>query len=179
MEQKVEDIRARWAGMENTLSSVYTKKFWKKRLKWAPGLKKPKFAFSTPYMGRKLPVPGNMMLFVLTMILVVFVLSGGLYDLVKDASPLGEYNGQPQLIYGPPLVSGASLHDQFVIEGVVGAMFIVMGGAGFILIHYATRQIYKPDTAKIYIAIGFLMIMVATVTMSVFINVKLGKLDVS
>jgi hypothetical protein len=133
---------------------------------WWPGfIRKPRLRLTKPSL--KMPEkPSGTTLFTLTLIFLLFVFGGGVWDIVyKDTlrSMGSTSSGGPLLIY-------PSLDYQFIIEGLVASILLFAGFIGLIIIYQSTRHVYRPSYSKLLLVAGMGLLF----TSYILLNVMLG-----
>ena len=86
----------------------------------------------------------------------IFLLGGGLYDLLEK--PLFAYfTSQGRFISVYPY----SLNEQFIAESIFVTLLYAIGAAGILLTYQSTKYAYRPRQAFMFLLIGILFIVVA------------------
>jgi hypothetical protein len=123
---------------------------------WPKFIRKPRMRLTKPSL--KMPQkPSATTLFALTLLFVLFVLGGGIWDIVNTPSLKamgGTSSGSPVLIY-------PGLDYQFILEGVVASLLIFVGFVGVILTYQSTRHVYRPSYSKLLLVSGMAMIWIS------------------
>ncbi|MBD3228082.1 MAG: hypothetical protein GF329_07820 [Candidatus Lokiarchaeota archaeon] len=140
---------------------VSKKSFWRKNLPWPEKVfRKPTIRLENPFLGKKLPSFLTSRYLVLTLLygVMFFFFSGGMYFLIGTYReiPMGYTQSDPPA----PIIYLNQLNDQFIIEGVLSAIFIFLAFVGFILIYMSSKNFYKPSTSYIYLAFGIIIIII-------------------
>jgi NADH:ubiquinone oxidoreductase subunit 5 (subunit L)/multisubunit Na+/H+ antiporter MnhA subunit len=123
------------------------------RLKWLPGIRKPKIILRKPKFRLPSEIPTSL-LFQIAVIFIFAIYMGLIYDIVKEPLPLGSRFGIPVLI-------DERLDAQFIIEGIVAGIIFFVGFIGFIIIFYSTRYFYEPKFARTLLLIGVMAVIAA------------------
>jgi hypothetical protein len=89
-----------------------------------------------------------------TVSLCVFLLGGGVYDLLQK--PLIGYPAGRLIFYYP-----RRLHDQVILESLTVMIIYAMGVAGFLLTYQSTKYAYKPRQAFMLLLTGAVLIFIA------------------
>ncbi|MHA1238215.1 MAG: hypothetical protein ACTSSJ_03065 [Candidatus Odinarchaeia archaeon] len=128
-------------------------------------LKAPKF--------KSIHAPPRMFWYALSLIIVYFVLAGGIYDLVNQPIVMGSdpNTGNPVLIFTVGL--GGGIDEQFVLEGFVASILMFLGFLGMILIYESTKHFYNPSYSTMLLVAGIAMIIVAFVGCEMLISIKI------
>ncbi len=139
----------------------------KLHLPWIPGFHRPSFQFKRPTIRITTEMPENYILIGL-LILVFFLIGGGVYDLLERPPPMGIGQFQaPQPLY-------PELSRQFLLESLIATSFFAIGALGFVLLHWSMRYAYDTSYATSLMFLGFVMILIGFVGAQVMINAKLG-----
>lgn len=123
------------------------------RLPWIPGLKKPTIDFRLPNIELPYEAPHKYILAFILMI-TLFLLAGGLYDLTEQPLPMGQT--QTQLV---PVFKSSS--EQFLVESLIAGLFFGIGSGGLYLIRYSTRFAYDVRTSITLLILGIILTLVA------------------
>lgn len=119
-----------------------------------PGVKRPKFEFVKIKFALPTRIPSSLV-FVLIYFSIFYIYAGGVYDLVEDPLAFGQdANRDPLLIY-------PSQDRQFLLEGIVAGLVMMMGAAGLYMISAATSDPHDTSRASTYQTIGVLVILIA------------------
>nr|MDO8100265.1 hypothetical protein [Candidatus Njordarchaeota archaeon] len=137
------------------------------RVWWPRFIRKPRIRLIKPSL--KMPSkPSSSTLFILTLIFVLVVYGGGIWDIVyRDrVRSLGAgSSNQPVLIY-------PGLDNQFLIEGVVASVFIFVGFLGFVLMYQSTRHVYRPNYARLLLVSGIALLLASYILLGVMLYNK-------
>jgi len=112
-------------------------------------------------------------IFVIASVIVastVFLLGGGVYDLLADpliAFPIGR-----RILFFYPY----SVHEQAVLESLLVMTSYVMGFFGVFLMYQSTKYAYKPRQAYILLLSGVVLLLIAYIYIE---NLLWSKLTVS
>lgn len=123
------------------------------RFPWIPNLKKPTIDFRLPNIELPYEAPHKYILALILMI-TLFILAGGLYDLTEQPLPMGQT--QTQLV---PVFK--SLSEQFLVESLIAGLFFGIGSGGLYLIRYSTRFAYDVRTSITLLILGIILTLVA------------------
>lgn len=110
-------------------------------------------------------------MFVLSLVFVLFVFGGGVWDLVNRniLRPMGsDSSGNPLLIY-------PGLDYQFIIEGIVASVMIFIGFMGFVILYQSTRHVYRPGYAKLLLVSGIVLVFMSYLLMTVMLTAKFSS----
>ncbi|MFX0056739.1 MAG: hypothetical protein ACFE85_10550 [Candidatus Hodarchaeota archaeon] len=144
----------------------------KGRTPWIFGrsLRKPKIVFpklKLPKMG--IPMPGRS-LSIIIIYAILFLLQMGIIYLIYTQPPaLGAVpnTGEPMFLF-------PSLHDSFIIEGIVASIFIFLCSTGFVLLYQASKYVYNKSIAIRILVIGIILVFVTFIALQAMITIKLG-----
>ena len=141
---------------------------------WPSFLRKPKLRLKKPNLSSP-PKPSSTTLFILSLALIIFVFSGGIYAIVNAGKPgfipFGS-TSSGQLIFIEP-----SLNRQLALEGFIAGFFIIVGFLGFFLIYEGTRQsqnVYRPGYAERLMIYGLFLVGLSYALLVWMLQFKLG-----
>jgi hypothetical protein len=97
----------------------------------------------------------------------IFMLGGGLYDLIQAPLPAASYQGRILIVY-------PGLSEQFIGDSVVAMTIYAVGVAGIWFMYQSTRYAYKPRQANMMLMIGILFLFIAFVFLEATIAYKLA-----
>ena len=130
---------------------------------WPKSIRKPRLVLRFPRIPQ-LRMPSKWILFAISLGIYYFVISGSIFDLTyTDLGPFG----QNSWLY-------PGLHQQYTIEGVIGAVFYFLGFLGFYLTYQSTRHIYRPRYANMILAVGWFLILASFLGCSALVFGKLN-----
>ncbi|MGQ9459995.1 MAG: hypothetical protein ACUVRA_02020 [Candidatus Bathyarchaeaceae archaeon] len=98
-------------------------------------------------------------IFVIAVIVVaacIFLLGGGVYDILEKPLVAVVATGGSIIVYYP-----YSLNEQFLMESIVVMVGYVIGVAGFLLTYQSTKYAYRPRQAYIMLLVGCILIITA------------------
>jgi len=144
----------------------------KKHTPWIFGdfLRKPKISF--PKIGRRtitVPTPSKTVgIFVIYMLL--FILQTGVLYLIYRKPPAvgADAKGEPLFLY-------PSVHDSFIVEGIVASILIFISSTGFIFIYQASKHSFNRTMALRIMVIIVIMILSSFFALQYLIAVKTGN----
>jgi hypothetical protein len=128
---------------------------------WPKTIRKPRLVLRAPRIPQ-IRMPSKWILFAVSLGIYYFVISGSIYDLTYTPT-----------IFGPTNWLFGGLHQQFIIEGVVGGAFYFLGFLGFYFTYQSTRHIYRPRYANMMLAIGWFLILASFVGCSSLLYQKI------
>jgi hypothetical protein len=110
-------------------------------------------------------------MFIITMIFVLFVFGGGIWDLVfrNQLRSLGSTSSNQVILVYP------QLDYQYLLEGIVASVFIFTGFMGLLLMHQSTRHVYRPSYAKLLLVFGAVMAVASWAMMVVMLGQKFAS----
>jgi len=107
---------------------------------------------------------------VLTLIgvgLTVFLLGGGLYDLI--VRPYSAVYSSGRFIFLYPQLS-----EQFITDSIVAMTLYVFGFTGFVLVYQSTKYAYKPRQAYLMFIVGVTLMIIAYIGFETVIHLKIS-----
>ncbi|MFH0896763.1 MAG: hypothetical protein V1850_01775 [Candidatus Bathyarchaeota archaeon] len=120
---------------------------------------------------RKLRIPSvsfrssNSMLILFMVVIAIFILGGGVYDLMQKPISVLPTPSNPIFYY-------SGMTDQTLNESMIFILFLIIGISGGYLSFRSTRHAYRPREARMYIAIGVTMIIVAFIGCEAILALK-------
>ncbi|MBD3255431.1 MAG: hypothetical protein GF383_10075 [Candidatus Lokiarchaeota archaeon] len=146
----------------------------KKRTPWIFGkkLRKPKVVYPK-LRGRSLTMPSpSKALGLVAIYIILFVLQTGIvYLLYREPPALGADSA------GDPIFLYPSVHDSFIVEGIVASILLFLCSTGFLLIYQASKHSYNRKLAIRILVIGIIMILSTFIALQYIIAEKLGGAD--
>jgi hypothetical protein len=97
----------------------------------------------------------------------IFMLGGGLYDLIQHPLPAVPYQGRILIVY-------PGLSEQFIGDSVVAMTIYAVGVAGILFMYQGTRYAYKPRQANMMLMIGVIFLFIAYVFLEATMAYKLA-----
>jgi len=118
-------------------------------------------------------MPSRMFWYGVSLIIVYFILAGGIYDIVNQPIVAGSNpsTGTPILVFTVGL--GGGIDEQFVLEGFVGAFLMFLGFLGFILLYESTKHFYNPSYATMLLIAGIALVAIAFIGCEWLISIKI------
>ncbi|TFG00086.1 MAG: hypothetical protein EU540_05715 [Promethearchaeota archaeon] len=144
----------------------------RKRTPWIFGkkLRRPKIVF--PRLRRRsitVPTPSKTLGIFVIYILLFVLQTGIVYLIYREPPALGADNkGDPIFLY-------SSVHDSFIIEGIVASILIFLSSTGFILLYQASKHSFNRTMALRILVLGIIMIFVTFLALQYMIAVKTGN----
>lgn len=151
----------------NDEPSTTKRKFFSKvndSLIWMPILRQPKMSFRAPKLQLPHRAPHQYIIAILVL-LAVFLLAGGIYDVSQPTLTLGFTSQGYQPIY-------PGIDSQFIVESFSIAIFLLLGTVGLVLIKQATTTVQdaRPANFMLALGIGFLILSLAAAIMMIYIK---------
>ncbi len=135
------------------------------------GLRKPKMTFPK-VTTRKLsvPMPGKTAGIMIIYAMLFLLQTGIVYLIYKDAQ--GQALALGAGADGEALFLYPSIHDSFIIEGIVASILIFICSTGFLMLYQASKYLYNRTMAIRILVIGSAMILAAFFFLQFMIAVK-------
>ena len=111
--------------------------------------------------------PAALIVPILAMAVAVFLLGGGLYDIIMKPLPSAYYNGRFIILY-------PGLSDQFIGDSVVAITLFALGITGLVMMYQSTKYAYKPRQAYLMFLVGVVFIFIAYIFIQTSIALKLA-----
>lgn len=92
-----------------------------------------------------------MVLFGVLFIVVLFILGGNIYTLVRSPPAIAGGSG------GSPILISPGIDSQLGLEGIVASVVILIGTIGLGLIYYASKYVFQPGYANRLLLLGMLL----------------------
>lgn len=144
----------------------------RKRTPWIFGkkLRRPKIVFPRlRHRGITVPTPSKTLGIFVIYILLFVLQTGIIYLIYREPPALGaDSKGDPIFLY-------SSVHDSFIIEGIVASILIFLSSTGFILLYQASKHSFNRTMALRILVLGIIMIFVTFLALQYMISVKLGN----
>ncbi|MFX1298584.1 MAG: hypothetical protein ACFFD2_27465 [Promethearchaeota archaeon] len=144
----------------------------KKHTPWILGsyLRKPKIIF--PKIRRRtitVPTPSKTLGITIIYIILFVLQTGIVYLIYREPPALGaDAKGDPIFLY-------PSIHDSFIVEGIVASILIFVSSTGFIFLYSASKHSFNRTMALRILVLGLLMILVSFFALQYLIAVKTGN----
>ncbi|MHA1377286.1 MAG: hypothetical protein ACTSRG_02780 [Candidatus Helarchaeota archaeon] len=162
-------------GKKASKDGLDEKSGYKEKLPWPERLiHKPRLKFKIA-KAPKIPVPSRDVIFAIFLVAFAFLIAGVLYDITRNTIPLN-YKQEDQTKRIIPVFFWNDLHEQFVIEGVVASIIIMMGAFGVLFIYQSTKNFYRPKSAYSYLALGIALMILSFIIIEYFMGQKGVKL---
>jgi hypothetical protein len=112
--------------------------------------------------------PSTTLLVFAMMFFVVFVLSGGIFDILEKPLALMPRGSGWTFVYR------GSLNVQTLNESVLAGILYFIGVLGFYLLLRSTRQVYNPRQAYLTLILGLMVTLIAVYYSTSFLASKIG-----
>jgi len=145
----------------------------KSKTPWIFGrtLRKPKVTFLKIKRPRmEIPLPGRSISVIIIYVALFLLQTGIIYLVYREPPALG---GNPNT--GDPMFLYPSIHDSFVIEGIVASIFLFLCSIGFVLLYQASKYVYNKSIAIRMLIIGIILVLVTFTALQAMITIKLGE----
>lgn len=110
--------------------------------------------------------PSNSIIVLIILTLSIFILGGGVYDIMEQPLAVLPTPGNPG--YYP------DISRQFLTESISFILFLIIGISGGYISFRSTRYAYRPREAKMFLAIGVLMLFIAVIGSELALQTKVG-----
>jgi hypothetical protein len=135
-------------------------------------LRKPKINF--PKITRRrmsMPVPSKSVGLIIIFIVLFILQTGVVYLVYKTPPALGANSAGDAMFLYP------SIHDSFIIEGIVASILIFLSSMGYIMLYQASKYVYNRKMAIRILAFGVVLIFISYVMLQYMIAVKTGNIS--
>ena len=134
---------------------------------WPRFIVKPRVRLTRPRFG--MPTrPPDTVLFGILFVVVLFVLGGNIYTLVRTPPAIaGSQSGAPILI-------SPGIDSQLGMEGIVASVVILVGTMGLGLVYYGSKYVFQPGYATRLMVLGIILAGVAFLIFSYLWGIKTG-----
>ena len=110
--------------------------------------------------------PSSLLITIVVMGTALFLLGGGLYDIINQPLPAVYYNSRFYFLY-------PSVSEQFIFDTVVSVMLYLVGFVGLLTLYQSSRHAYNPRQAYMTLIIGATLLLIAYLFLEYFIHLKL------
>ena len=115
--------------------------------------------------------PPDIVLFGVVFIVILFVLGGNIYTLVRTPPAIaGSSSGNPILI-------APSIDAQLGMEGIVASVIILVGVMGLGLVYYGSKYVFQPGYATRLMILGMILTGVSFLIFSYLWGIKTGAIS--
>ena len=109
--------------------------------------------------------PSSLLITIVVMGTALFLLGGGLYDIINQPLPAVYYNSRFYFLY-------PSVSEQFIFDTVVSVMLYLVGFVGLLTLYQSSRHAYNPRQAYMTLIIGATLLLIAYLFLEYFIHLK-------
>ncbi|MFX1481804.1 MAG: hypothetical protein ACFFCP_01295 [Promethearchaeota archaeon] len=132
---------------------------------WPRIIVKPRVRLTRPSF--RMPTrPPDIVIFGLIFIVVLFVLGGNIYTLIKSPPAIAGSSS------GAPILIAPGIDQQLGMEGIVASVVILVGVSGLGLIYYGSKYVFQPGYATRLMLLGMIMSGVAFLIFSYLWTLK-------
>jgi hypothetical protein len=164
---KIKSNKEDISGSETVLELIRGKTPWI----FGKSLRKPKIVFPKLKLPKMdMPMPGRS-ISVIIIYAILFLLQLGIIYLIYTKPPA--LGGDPNT--GEPMFLYPSIHDSFIIEGIVASILIFLCSTGFVLLYQASKYVYNKSIAVRILVIGIIFVLVTFAALQAMITIKLGE----
>jgi hypothetical protein len=110
--------------------------------------------------------PSSLIFTVLVMGTALFLLGGGVYDLINQPLPAVYYNSRFYFLY-------PSVSEQFLFDTVISVMLYLVGFVGLLTLYQSSRHAYNPRQAYMAMIVGAGLLLIAYLFLEYFIHLKI------
>ncbi len=142
----------------------------RKHIPWLFGslLRKPKVGFPRFKRRRSLTITSKTFGLVIIYVMLFILQTGIVYLVYRKPPALGaDSSGNAIFLY-------PSIHDSFIVEGIVASMLIFIASSGYLMLYQASKYLYNRKMALRILVIGFIMIGVTFILLQYMISQKSG-----
>ena len=100
--------------------------------------------------------PSIFVIAALTVAVSIFLLGGGIYDLLEKPLLAIIASGGRIIVYYP-----YALNEQFLVESIIIMTAYAIGVVGLILTYQSTKYVYRPRQAYIFLLVGCILIIIS------------------
>jgi len=110
-----------------------------------------------------------MLVLMATYILLFWLMSGGIYFMVRNPIAVGARGNDPLFFY-------PSMNDSFVIEGIIAAIMLFTAGIGMVLVYQSSLQKLNRSYAMKLLVVGLLLGIISFMALQWIIRIKLQEI---
>jgi len=134
---------------------------------WPRFIVKPRVRLTRPRFG--MPTrPPEIVLFGILFVVVLFVLGGNIYTLVRTPPAIAGGQG------GVPILISPGIDSQLGMEGIVASVVIFVGTMGLGLVYYGSKYVFQPGYATRLMVLGVILTGVSFLIFSYLWAIKIG-----
>lgn len=100
--------------------------------------------------------PSMFVIAAITVAASIFLLGGGIYDILEKPLLAIIQSGGSIVVYYP-----YSLNEQFLVESIIIMIAYAIGTVGLILTYQSTKYVYRPRQAFILLLVGCVLIIIS------------------
>jgi len=112
--------------------------------------------------------PSTLIISIICIAIAIFLLGGGLYNVIMKPLPAVYYGGRFYFLY-------PELGAQFISDSIVATVLYSFGIVGLIVMYQSTKYAYKPRQAYMMFLVGVFLLFLAYIFLEVTIRIKLGR----
>jgi len=112
--------------------------------------------------------PSTTLLVVATMVFAIFVLAGGVFDILEKPLALLPKGSGWTFVYR------GSIHLQTLNESILAGLLYFLGVLGLYLLLRSTRLVYNPRQAYLMLLLGLMITLIAVYYCTSFLSSKIG-----
>ncbi|MHA1136932.1 MAG: hypothetical protein ACTSSE_10640 [Candidatus Thorarchaeota archaeon] len=136
---------------------------------WPRFIVKPRVRLTRPRFG--MPTrPPDTVLFGIIFVVVLFVLGGNIYTLVRTPPAIAGGAG------GTPILISPGIDSQLGMEGIVASVVIMIGTMGLGLVYYGSKYVFQPGYATRLMILGVILAGMAFLIFSYLWGIKTGMI---
>ncbi len=136
--------------------------------KASKGISSLSFSLSRFYRRISTAKPSTLILAIIALAITIFMLGGGLYDVVMKPLPSVYTQSRGFLFLYP------QLSEQFISDSIIAATLYVLGVVGLLAIYQSTKYAYRPRQAYMTFLVGALLLFMAYVVLEATIQIKIA-----
>jgi Zn-dependent protease with chaperone function len=106
----------------------------------------------------------------------VFLLGGGVYDIINQPAPAVYVNNRFYFLYTRSVASifgGSPLSEQFIFGTVLSVILYVLGFVGLLTLYKSAKNVTNQTQAYMSMVIGITLVALAYIFLEYFIHLKL------
>jgi hypothetical protein len=111
--------------------------------------------------------PSTLIISIIAISAAIFLLGGGLYDIITHPAPAVYYNSRFIFLY-------PQLSEQFMTDSIISIMLYSIGIIGLITVYQSTKYAYNPRQAYMMFLVGTTLLLLSYILLESAIRIKLG-----
>jgi hypothetical protein len=111
--------------------------------------------------------PSSLITTAVVMGVTVFLLGGGVYDIINQPYAAVYYNSKFYFLY-------PAIGEQFIFDTVVSGILYITGFVGLLTMFQSTRHAYNPRQAYMMMIIGVTLLFLSYLFLEYFIGLKIA-----